>query len=137
MKYSISAFILILFCSMISLAQGICVPDTFKVSMVKGKVMAHLEKRDEPLHKISLRIYKQYKLKKAVYQVTSNQIGEFEFDKLKPGKYTLKASYKGLNDFYLDLIVASAKSPSTNQTLIVWMGADFLKPCSGSYAELK
>jgi hypothetical protein len=117
-------------------AQGICVPDTFEVNSVNGKVMAHLDRGDEPFPDVVIRITKKDKPKNIVKETKINDSGVFDFGDLKQGRYDLIASYPHLKDFYLDLLV-TAKHASKNEQIIIWLAADFIKPCSGSYAELK
>jgi len=115
-------------------AQGICVPDTFEVKTPTGKVMAHLDKRDEPLSGISIILFKEGK-KAAIKETLTDKNGMFQFGKLKRGSYSLIASYPNLANFYLNLLVSDSKSKKTDEEIIIWLDADFLKPCSGSYAE--
>jgi hypothetical protein len=117
-------------------AQGICVPETFRVNSVSGKVMAHLEGRDEAFEDVSVKIFKKGKSKKAIKETKTSIDGLFDFSSLKSGKYNLVVSYPKLSNFYLDLVVSS-ENPPKNEQITIWLGADFLKPCSGSYAELK
>lgn len=118
-------------------AQGICVPETLKVSRVSGKVMAHLKDRNEPLSGINIKIVRKDKPKKIVIETKTAEDGTFEVKKLKSGSYTLVTNYSGLENFYLDLLILSPKNEETENDIIIWLGADYLKPCSGSYAELK
>jgi hypothetical protein len=122
--------------SISAIAQGICVAETFRVNSVSGKVMAHLDKGDTPLYDITIKITKKNKPNKIIREVKTDDNGLFNFGKLSRGSYSLVASYPSLNNFYLDLLISS-KDASKNKQIIIWLGADFLKPCSGSYAELK
>ena len=130
------AMILFLFC-IDGFAQGICVPDTFNVDAtngLSGKVMAHLDAGDAPLADISIRLVKRSDQQSIVHQTSSDKDGAFSFGAIQTGEYTLITHYKGLSDFYLDLSV-SPSSINSPGSLIIWLGADFNKPCSGSYAE--
>ncbi len=98
--------------------------------------MAHLTGRDEAFNDVSLKIIKKGKSKRVVSEVKTNEDGLFDFGNIKQGSYSLIVSYPKLNTFYLDLMV-SEKNINQNEQIIIWLGADFLKPCSGSYAKLK
>lgn len=136
MRNIIRVFLLITLFSTAVFAQGIGVPETLKINTLKGKVMTHLNRGDEPLSDVSIKLFKKGEEK--VYKETkTNSSGEFQLGKLKRGNYALVASYPNLGDLSLYLLVSTSKTKTSDEEIVIWLGADFLKPCSGSYAKLK
>ena len=99
-------------------AQGICVPDTLAVTYVKGKVLAHLNRGDEPLQNIIIRITKKDRMKKIIKETKTDKDGFFDVGKLKKGSYNLIASYQGLGSFYLNLSL-SPRTASVKKNWII------------------
>lgn len=118
-------------------AQGICVADTLSVTAVAGKVVAKLNKGETPLDEAVVILKKGDNAGPVIAKQSINQDGSFSFNKVRPGKYQLKVTATGLLDFYLDLQVRRSKAGTNQKEIIIIMGADFMKPCSGSSAELR
>jgi len=117
-------------------AQGICVPDTMNVVAVSGRVVAELEKGETPLQ-ASVTLMKGPNSGPVIATRAVDADGRFNFDHLKPGKYRLKVSTPHLLDFYLDLILKPARAVKDEKEIVIKIGADLIKPCGGSSAELR
>ena len=118
-------------------AQGICVPDTLSVTAVSGRVVAELNKGETPLTEAVITLKKGNHDGPVIAKQSINEAGSFSFSKVKPGNYQLKVTAPSLRDFYLDLQVRRSKASKDQKEIIVIMGTDFTKPCSGSSAELR
>jgi len=118
-------------------AQGICVPDTMSVVAVSGRVVAELDKGETPLSQASVTLMKGPNNGPVIATHAIDAEGRFNFDHLKPGKYRLKVSTPHLLDFYLDLILKPSRTVKDEKEIVVKIGADLIKPCGGSSAELR
>lgn len=118
-------------------AQGICVPDTLSVKVISGKVVAVLDKGETPLTEALITLQKGDNDGPIVAKQSINEDGSFGFGPVKPGKYQLKVTAPAFRDFYLDLQVRRSKITKNQKDIIIIMGTDFTKPCSGSAAELR
>lgn len=118
-------------------AQGICVPDTMSVIAVSGKVVADLDKGETALTQASVTLMKGPENGPVIATHAVDAKGRFNFDHLKPGKYRLKVSTPHLLDFYLDLILKPSRAVKNEKEVVIKIGADLIKPCGGSSAELR
>lgn len=118
-------------------AQGICVPDTLSVTAVSGRIVLKLNIGETPLDEAIVTLKKGNNAGPIVAKQSINKDGSFNFSKVKPGKYQLKVTAPGLRNFYLDLEVRRSKATEDQSEIIVIMGIEFLKPCSGSSAVLR
>ena|SRR2546423_6087718 len=118
-------------------AQGICVPDTLSVTVVSGKVVSIFNDGEGPLTIASVTLIRGGNGGPVIAKQAVNKDGSFSFNKVQPGKYQLKVTAPALRDFYLDLKVNRSKATKDQEEIIIIMGMDFIKPCSGSSAELK
>jgi hypothetical protein len=123
-------------CMAASSANAQCAPDTLAVTSVSGKVVAELNKGETPLDNAVVTLKRGGNFGPVVAQQEVNKDGGFGF-RVKPGKYQLKVSVPHLSDFYLDLRVRGPKADKVRKEIVVIMGADFTKECSGSSAELR
>jgi hypothetical protein len=119
-------------------AQGMCIPEALVVTNVSGKVVSQLEKGETPLAQASVALLEDRYQGRVVAETTADEHGCFKFSKkVKPGKYVLKVSYPNLAAFYGRVRLTASKAQSSRQELVVTIGADFTKPCGGSFAELR
>ena len=120
-------------------AQGICVHKGLTVTSISGKVVSQLERGETPLHDITVRILEDRYKGRVIAQMVTGADGLFSFrKKLKPGKYILEVSYKPYLATYSGrMLVEAPKANEARTEIVVTLGADFIKPCGGSYAELR
>ena len=119
-------------------AQGVCIPEALVVANVYGKVVSQLEKGETPLGQASVELLEDRYRGRVVAKTTADENGCFKLSKrVKPGKYVLKVSYPNLAVFYGRVRLIASKAQSARQELFITMGADFTKPCGGSFAELR
>jgi len=114
-----------------------CVPDTLRVEAISGRVIAQLDKGETPLSQSSVTLMKGPENGPVIATRTVDANGLFNFDHLKPGKYRLKVTTPHLIDFYVDLILKPDRRAKDEKEIVIKMGADFLKACNGSSAELR
>jgi hypothetical protein len=119
-----------------SSAKAQCVPDTLSVISISGKVVAELNRGETPLDNAVVTLRRGGYGGSVIAKQAVKADGSFSF-KVMPGKYQLKVSAPALRNFYLDLQVGRSKLAKDQQEIIVIMGADAAKECSGSYAELR
>ncbi len=117
-------------------AQGICVPDTMSVAAISGRVVAELEKGETPFS-ASVTLMKGPNNGPVIATHAVDAEGRFNFDHLKSGKYRIKVSTPHLLDFYLDLILKPSRAVNDEKEIVIKIGADLIKPCGGSSAELR
>lgn len=119
-------------------AQGICVSEALVVTGVSGKVVSQLEKGETPLPQASVELLEDRYQGRMVAETIADSDGCFKFKKkIKAGKYILKVSHPNLAAFYGRVRVTSFKSQDVQKEIVVIIGADFTKPCGGSFAELR
>lgn len=119
-------------------AQGLCIPEPLIVTVVSGKVVSQLEKGDAPLPQATVVLLEDRYEGHVIAETTSRPDGFFEFSKkVKPGKYVLKVTHPNLAAFYGRVRVTASKARTPQQEILVTIGADFTKPCGGSFAELR
>jgi hypothetical protein len=120
-------------------AQGLCVHKELEVSLVSGRVIMQLEKGESPLPQASVALLDKGGAERVIAQTTVKADGGFGFTDIKPGKYTLRVTHPGLAAYYGGIhVTPPAKTADTPQPeIVVTIGADFLKPCGGSSAELR
>jgi len=121
-------------------AQNICVPEPLVVAIVMGRVVSQLEKGETPLSNASVALLEDQYQGRLVAEKIADENGFFSFDGIKPGKYILKVSYPNLPPFYglVRVIKAKAlKDSTTQQEIVVTIGAEITKPCHGSHAKIK
>ena len=135
-KSLIISFVVISLATPAAIASDICVPDTLSVSSVSGRVISKLNKGETPLNNAVVTLVRGGNDGPVIAQQTVKEDGSFSF-KVKPGKYQLRVSARGLSNFYLDLQVKRSKVDKDQKEIIVIMGLDFEKYCFGSYAELR
>jgi hypothetical protein len=116
--------------------QGICVADTLTVRSVAGKVVGEFNDGEAPLTKASITL-KRGNSGATIASQTVKTDGSFSFDHMRPGKYLMIVSEPGLIDFYLELVVVRSRVKADEKEIVVIMGADCVKPCCGSSAELR
>lgn len=119
-------------------AQGICVPETLVVTDFSGKIVSQLENGETPLPQASVALLEDSYQGRVIVETTTDKDGGFRFNqKLKPDKYILKVSYPNLAAFFGRVRLTASKAQSSQQELVVTIGAVFAKPCGGSFAELR
>jgi hypothetical protein len=120
-------------------AQGICVHETLTVSSISGKAVSQLVRGETPLHDITVKILEDPYKGRVIAQMVTGEEGVFSFrKKIKPGKYILEVSYEPYLATYSGRIVVVASNENeSRKEIVVILGADFIKPCGGSYAELR
>ncbi|HEX8491451.1 MAG TPA: carboxypeptidase-like regulatory domain-containing protein [Pyrinomonadaceae bacterium] len=120
-------------------AQGVCVREMLTVSSISGKVVSQFNSGEAPLYDIAVELLEDRRDKKRVIaKMTTGNDGVFNLRKIKPGSYILRVSYKGVLAPYDDRIrVVSSKGKESKSEIVVTLGADFNKPCGGTYAELR
>ena len=118
--------------------QGMCVAEALVVTNMSGKVVSLLEKGESPLTQATVTLLEDRYQGRVVTETTVGEGGYFQFSKkVKPGKYVLKVSHPNLATFYGRVRLTSARGQSSQQELVVTLGADFTKPCGGSFAALR
>jgi hypothetical protein len=120
-----------------SSANAQCVPDTLSVTSVSGRVIAKFNDGEGPLTKAFVTLKRGDNFGPVIAKQVVKEDGSFEFSHIEPGKYQMMVSEPGLINFYLDLQVRRSKATKDQKEIIVIMGADFRKECSGSFAELR
>lgn len=120
-------------------AQGICVPDQLTVDAVSGKVVAHLTQGESPISNATVSLLKDKYKGHVIAETTTDENGVYAFKDVESGRYVLKVTSPNLAAFYVRVRVARDKSKGTRikREIVILMGADFKKPCAGSFAELR
>ena len=120
-------------------AQGICVREMLTVSSISGKVVGQLKSGEAPLYDITVELLEDRRDKKRVIaKVTTGNDGVFNLRKIKPGSYILRVSYKDFLAPYDGRIrVVPSKGKESKSEIVVTLGADFIRPCGGTYVELR
>jgi len=121
-------------------SQGICIPDPLTISVVSGRVVAHLEQGETPIPNASVVLLEDLYKGRSIAETTADTNGSFNFHDIKPGKYVLKISCENLSPFLVRVRLMQPKSPkaaTSQQEIIITMGADATKPCNGSRAETR
>jgi hypothetical protein len=120
-------------------AQGICIRKGLTVSSISGRVVAQLKRGETSLYDITVKILEDRDKGRVIAQMVTGRDGVFSFQKkLKPGKYILEVSYEPYLATYSGrVLVMSSKAVEARKEIVVTLGADFTKPCGGSYAELR
>jgi hypothetical protein len=132
----LTIFLMILLVPAWTRGQGICVADTAKVNAVRGVIKINVKGRDEALPGVRIVITRQHRRSKIVGNTVTDELGHFEVAGLASGTFTLVTSYPGLRDFSIDLILKREKGKVKSDRLEIWLGADFEKPCSGSFFKV-
>lgn len=96
--------------------------------------MAHLDSGDSPMAGVHLTLSRLGKKSQPI-KTLSDANGNFSFPSVRTGRYRLTSHYESLRDFSIDLAIQNERSLA-KQDLLIWLGADFRKPCSDSYAEV-
>lgn len=118
-------------------AADTCVPDTLRVEAISGRVISQLETGVSPLSQASVTLMKGLDNGPIIATRAVDAHGLFNFDRLKPGKYRLKMTTPHLLDFYLDLILKPDRRAKNKKEIVIKIGADLIKPCNGSSAEVR
>ena len=124
-------------CAVVPPANAQCVPDTLTVTSISGRVIAKLDRGETPLDNAVVTLKKVDNLGPVISKQTVNKDGSFSFRKIKSGKYYLIVSVPHLIDFDLKLDVRRLNASKDRKEIVVIMGADFIKECNGSSAELR
>jgi hypothetical protein len=140
MRLTISFLFAILMTGLSSLsvrAQGICVQEPLVVSRVAGRVVAQLDKGETPLLDITVKILNRNG--RVVAMAVTRDDGLFDLTrKIKRGKYVLDVSYKRLLATYTGALEVVRAEPNVpRKEIVVTLGADFVRPCGNTHAELK
>ncbi len=120
-------------------AQGICVPKGLEVSQVSGRVIMLMERGETPLPQAAVALLEPGGSERVITETTANKDGSFGLTDIKPGQYVLRVTDTGLAAYYgrVHLTRPAKTAESPQQEIVVTLGADFLKPCGGSSAELR
>jgi hypothetical protein len=114
-----------------------CVADELSVSSVAGKVVTRFNGGEQPVAPASVKLKRGNNTGPVIAKQSVGTDGRFNFDHIKPGKYVMIVSAPHYIDFYLELQFARPTTGKDDKEVVVIMGADFTKECSGSKAELR
>ncbi|HUK89614.1 MAG TPA: hypothetical protein VLZ81_04375 [Blastocatellia bacterium] len=113
------------------------------MQVVSGRVISQLDRGEIPLAGASVYLLEDLYNGRVIAETSSGADGSYSFNAVRSGRRLLKFAFHDLAPFYVRLRVLRKKSKSrqsgrgSTREVVIVMGADFRKPCGGSFAQLR
>jgi hypothetical protein len=124
---------LLLAMTMLTYAQGMCIPETVTVKQVKGQVFFGYEGKRRPQEGVTVEVI-DYK-RNPVATTISDSEGRFSFKNIKAGQYLLRTNHSHIIGLDVRMNVAPLSEKVNDRLVYFVLGADPFKSCGGGKVE--